>query len=169
MENVLELKHVTFDDKVRKMWNIHMNDYYHLIRNRELISNTLYRVGGFGVDLKADYFILLKYTEAYYDDTITKDKDRKPHLKNQWCILDKNGVERVIFKSFENPYLVKDSQIYTINNKYYNIETGEFYCYALKEMESTEYLFLNSQFDENKSRRGVMKINKKDGTWELFK
>jgi hypothetical protein len=35
-------------------------------------------------------------------------------------------------------------------------------------MNSNEYLFLNNEYDKDESKRGVMKINKKDGTWELF-
>jgi len=36
-------------------------------------------------------------------------------------------------------------------------------------MKSEQYVFLNNEFDKDKSRRGVMKINKADGTFELFK
>jgi len=36
-------------------------------------------------------------------------------------------------------------------------------------MNTVDYLFLDNRYDNDKSKRGVMKINKKDGTWELFK
>jgi hypothetical protein len=35
-------------------------------------------------------------------------------------------------------------------------------------MQSKEFLFLENAYDDDKSRRGVMKIDKKSGTWELF-
>lgn len=59
--------------------------------------------------------------------------------------------------------------IYVIDNKYYNIESGEFYCNSYTSMDTNEYLFLDNKYDNDKSKRGVMKINKNDGTFEVFK
>lgn len=164
----LQLSPITINEDYRKKWNIHGHDYVCLTKGGELISNSLYRVGGFGGDITKKYFMLLKYVEAFYSDTITKDKKRKPHLEGRWCILDNNGVEKVEFNQFDSPYPVNDSCIYSLNQKYYNIETGEFYCQSYSSMSSGDYLFLDNAYDDDKSRRGVMKINKKDGTWELF-
>jgi hypothetical protein len=35
-------------------------------------------------------------------------------------------------------------------------------------METKELLFINIKFNDDKSKLGVMKINKKDGIFELF-
>ncbi len=164
----LQLSPITVNEDYRKKWNIHEKDFACLTNNGELIRNTLYRIGGMGANLKADYFLLLKHTEGIYSDEITTDKHLKYHLQSQWCIIDKNGIEKVEFKPFRNPYMVTDSQIYSVDRNYYNIETGEFYCDASSCMVSDQYLFLDNRFDKDKSKRGVMKINKKDGTWELF-
>lgn len=166
--NGLQLSPIDINQDYRIKWNIHENDFVCLTKKGELISNSLYRVGGFGVKIKEDYFLLLKHVEAFYSDSITKDAKRKPHLASIWCILDKNGNEKVEFEEFKSPYIVKDSQIYSVDRKYYNIESGEFYCYAHSVIQSNEFIFLENSFDDNKSKRGVMKINKKDGTWELF-
>ena len=58
--------------------------------------------------------------------------------------------------------------IWRLSNKYYNIETGEFYCKAYHSVSSDEYLFLQNDYDENSEKRGVIMINKKDGTYKLF-
>lgn len=167
----LQLSQIKVDEDYCKKWNERMTDFVVLTKNGELISNSLYRVGGMGgkPDGK-NYFMLLKYVEDYYSADImrmSKSKDSK-HLSGQWCIIDKNGIEKVVFESFKSPYLVKDSCIYSIDQTYYNIETGELYCKAYTQMSSSQYLFLSNEYDDDKSRRGVIKIDKKTGTWELF-
>lgn len=154
-------------------WNIvpSLNDFLFLTKDGKILRNVLYRKGGLNLNfnLNNNYFMLIKHVESYYKDEITKDHKKKPHLEGRWCILDKFGNEKVEFASFKSPYLVKDSQIYSIDNKYYNIETGELYCTSYSSMESSDFLFLNNEYDKDESKRGVMKLNKKDGTFELFK
>lgn len=116
---------------------------------------------------KDNYFRLIKYVEAFYSNEIKSAKDPK-HLEDRWCIIDKNGVEKVEFEPYKYPYLVKDSCIYSIDKKYYNIETGEYYCSASSSMESSDFLFLENRFDQDKSKRGILKICKKTGKYELF-
>lgn len=153
----------------RKKWNANEKDFVCLTRNGELVSNSIYRVGGFNADVKADYFMVLKYVEVYYPKSITDRTGSDPkHLEGRWCIIDKNGIEKVEFDSFKTPYPVKNSCIYSIDNKYYNIESGEFYCSSYSKIESTDFLFLDNAYDKDESKRGVIKINKKNGTWELF-
>ncbi len=165
----LQLCKISINEEYRVKWNIHENDFLCLTKNGHLISNSLYRTGMFTPNLKEDkYFLLMKHVEAFYDDSITKDSKRKHHLESRWCILDSNGVEKVVFPSFKTPYLIKDSCIYAIENKYYNIENGEYYGTSYSNMQSIEFLFLEKKYDDDKSKRGVMKINKKDGSWELF-
>lgn len=166
----LQLSPITVNEEYCKKWNERLTDFVCLTKNGELISNSLYRVGGLNTPHlgKDDYFMLLKYVEDFYSDDITKVKKDKPHLDGRWCIIDKNGIEKKVFESFKSPYLTKDSCIYSINSDYYNIETGECYGYSSTSMVSEEFLFLDNRYNKDKTKRGVMKINKKDGSWELF-
>ncbi len=170
--SALQLSHINVNEEYRKEWNERMSDFVVLTKNGELISKSLYRVGGMGgkPDGK-NYFLLLKYVEAHYDKAwlkeIKSDSDPK-RLEGRWCIIDKNGIEKVEFEQFKSPYLVKESCIYSIDQTYYNIETGECYCKAYTSMQSKEFLFLENAYDDDKSKRGVMKIDKQTGAWELF-
>jgi len=176
--SALQLSHIQVNEEYCKEWNETKSDFVVLTKNGELIRKSLYRVGGFGCDIKQDYFMLLKYVEAIYDyDFIKKcypNKSRKElelqrkHLEGRWCIIDKNGIEKVVFDSFKTPYLVEESCIYSIDSNYYNIETGEHYGYSSSSFQSKEFLFLNNRFEKDKSKCGVMKVNKKDGSYEVF-
>jgi len=170
---MLELNPIQLNDDYRKKWNVHhLSDFKLLCNDGVKISDTLYRVSGFGVNLKDDYFMLLKQVEAMYSKDIMemctgKNKDPK-HLEQQWCIIDKNGKEKVNFNEFDSPYLT-GGVVYSLKNKYYNIETGYCYCtYSSYEMKTEHYIFLNNQFDDDKNKRGVIKINKADGSYELI-
>jgi hypothetical protein len=175
----LQLSPIKVDEKYLKEWNANMADFVVLTRNGQLISNSLYRVGLFKSDVKKDYFMIIKYVEDIYtldfmkrcypDKSKEELESRRKHLAGKWCIIDKNGAEKVVFKEFESPYLIDNSIIYTLDSKYYNVETGEFYCRAYKAIESSEFLFLENKYDEDPLKRGVMQINKKDGKWSLFK
>lgn len=170
--DTLELNPIIVNEDYCKKWNITGNDFLCLSKNGQILRNTLYRKGGFNsTKVTDDYFILIKYVEDYYSKEImkmSKSKDSK-HLDGRWCILDKFGNEKIVFeKSLDYPYLVNNSCIYHINGKYCNIETGYLYCSTSKSMESSDYLFLENRFDNDKSKRGVMKINKKTGTYELY-
>lgn len=170
--NLLQFSKITINEDYCKKWNIHLNDFICLTRNGKLVRNTLYRIGGLNTPKlnEDDYFMLIKHVEALYPKDImkmSKSKDAK-HLEGRWCILDKNGNEKIEFKQFEIPYLLNDSCIYSVNENYYNIETGEHYCSATTSIQSNDYLFLDNRFDKDKSKCGVIKINKKNGSWELF-
>lgn len=170
-DNLLQLSPITLREDYQKHWNENCKDFVCLTRNGKLVNDSLYRVGGMGTPkLNTDnYFLLLKYTEAFYEDSITKNKDEKRHLEGCWCILDKNGIEKMKFSNFKSPYLTKNSCIYSLNNYYYNIETGECYGSSYTSIESTDYLFLDNRYSKDESKMGVMKINKKDGTYEIFR
>lgn len=167
----LQLAPFQFNPEYCSEWGVHNNDFVVLVRDGERINDSVYRTGMFKPKLDGGYFMLLKYTEAYYSEDIMRcsnDSDPK-HLEGRWCILDPNGVEKKTFKGMlDNPYLVDNSRIYSLDSKYYNVETDEFYCYASDSFSSNEFLFLHNNFDNDKSRRGVMKIRKSDGTFELF-
>lgn len=178
--SALQLSSIQVNQDYLNEWNNNSNDFVCLTKNGELLRPTLYRIGGLNNPQlgKDKYFMLLKYVEAIYDyDFIKKcypNKNRKElelqrkHLESRWCIIDKNGVEKKEFDQFKNPYLIKDSCIYSIDSNYYNIETGEHYGYSSSSFHSKEFLFLDNRFDKDKSKCGVMKINKKDGSYEVF-
>lgn len=167
MKNKIELRPVKLDLNYAKKWNERREDFYNLYINGEKKSESLYRIGGFGANLDDEYFLILKYSEAFYGDDITTNKKNKKHLESHWCILDKKGHEKALFDSFKSPCL--HGCIYSLGNKYYNIETGEIYCDSYKTVSSEKYLFLENRYDEDKEKRGVLKIDKKDGTFEIFK
>ena len=174
----LQLSPIQVNQDYLNEWNSINNDFVCLTKNGELISNSLYRVGGFGGDIKQDYFLLLKYVEAIYDYDFIKQcypnksrkelESRRKNLESHWCIIDKNGVEKKEFGQFKNPYIIKGSCIYSIERNYYNIETDEFYCRSSSSMESSEFIFLENHYDKDLSKKGIMKINKKDGSWTVF-
>lgn len=165
---MLELRKATLSDEYRKKWNIHENDFIHLYLNGNKISNTLYRIGGLNTGIKDGYFSLIKHIESFYEDSITKVKKDKPHLAGHWCILNEYGVEKVIMNRFDYLSLL-GGQIYSTKNNYYNIETGELYCTSYTSMNTEKYLFLENKYDKDTNKRGVLKIDKYNGTFELFK
>jgi len=165
----IQLAPIELKEDYSKKWNNHQKDFVLLVIDGKPISNTLYRVGGFVVHLDNDYFILIKHVEAYYEDNITKVKKDKPHLEGRWCIINQDGKEMVEFEHFKTPNLIDNSVIYSLDSNYYNIETKELYCGSYNKVESEEFLFLQNDYDDDKTKRGVMKINKKDGSFELFK
>lgn len=168
LDGSLQKGFIQFNEEYKKKWKIYgSEDYFHLLKNGTVINNNaIYRVGGMGAKLNEKYFLLLKYTEAFYEDSITKDKNKKRHLEGVWTILDNNGNEKVSFNLFSSPYLVSNSCLYLINSKYYNIETGEYYGDSSKTMETKEFLFLErSGWNSKKDglEAGVLKIRKEDG------
>lgn len=172
----LYFANVKLDPAYAKKWNEHSTDFIMLTYNGELISETLYRVGGLNSPTwyKNKYIMLLKYEEAFYSKEIlkmSKSTDGR-HLEGNWCILDNKGVEKVKgLHSLDHAYLIKNSCLYTIQNKIINIETGEVYVdsYYGSRLDSTEFVFVENRYDEDKSKRGVLKINKLDGSKELIK
>ena len=94
----LELNQIFLQEDYRKKWNISLNDFMCLTKNGELISNSLYRIGGLNDPKleKDDYFMLIKYVEAHYSDNITKIEKDKRHLEGRICIIDKNGMSHRI-------------------------------------------------------------------------
>lgn len=181
----LQLNPISVNEEYLKEWNCsHMNDFVVLAKNGKILRNTLYRKGGMNFTLKVGkdkYFMLLKYTEDLYDLNFInkcypkKSREEKEllrkHLKHEWVILDWVGNEKITFEQFiGSPYLISSqSPIYHIENKYYNIETGYLYCNcAITSMKSSEYLFLNNNYDDDVNKRGILKIHLLDGSWEIF-
>lgn len=169
----LQLCPIVLNSDYSNKWNANEKDFVCLTLNGELLNNNLYRVGGMGCNINDDYFLILKYVESYYEPEIvkhSKNKDRK-HLAGIWCIYDKYGNEKVVLNKFDNPYLIKDSCLYTFNSRIYNIETGYQYNDSTSgnRIDSTDFVFVENKYDKDLTKQGIIKINKKDGSWELFK
>lgn len=167
------------NDEYKAKWNVNSNDFVVITKNGERINDSIYRIGGFGFNPKEDYFILLKQVEEEYtsqflrkvypNESMKQIESRRKHLENRSCIIDKNGIEKKTFGNFESPYIVKNSCLYTMKDWYYNIETGEEYCQSFKSVESSDFIFLQNNYDKDKSRRGVIQVNKKDGKFVILK
>lgn len=168
----LELSPITLNDDYIKEWQIISRDFVCLTRDGELINNNLFRIGGVGTPkLNQRYFMLLVYKEDFYDERILKmSKTKNPkHLASHWCIIDQNGQIKFEANEFEsNLHLYNDSCIYKLKNDYYNVETGYHYCQGYKSVESKNYLFVQNDYDKDETKRGVWKINKNDGTFEIL-
>jgi len=173
--NGLQLCPISINTSYANKWNVTMNDFVKIVKDGRILRDTLYRVGGMnkpkvGID---NYFMLLKYTEAFYPKSITditRIKDNK-YLQGNWCILDKFGNEKIVIDHSLSkfPSIIKNSCIYSIGNDYRNIETNEIYCSSYDMMESTDYLFLDNKYDSDEERCGIFKISKSDGRFEIIK
>ncbi len=172
-DNKVKLSPIQVNEEYLREWNESSRDFVMLTVNGNLISNSLYRLGGMGKKPDGEnYFMLLKYVEAYYDiEWLRRIKSNSgpKHLESRWCILDKNGIEKFVANGYDNPYLIKNSCIYSLKNCYYNAETNELYCESYTKMESDSFVFLDNKYDKDESRRGVWQINKKDGTYTILK
>jgi len=184
---MLHFEPTKIDPEYAKKWHESSTDFVHLYKDGKLLNDNLYRKGGMfnEKDIKKDYFMVLKYKEAFYGKSImdmvnkgkkNKDKESSTHLEGNWVIIDKNGVKKKEFEnSIHSPYL-QGGQIYCINSDYYNIETGFYYGNGSdSSLKSTNFLFIDNKFTSifdknfNKENIGILKINIHDGTFEVFK
>lgn len=168
----LQLISTTLEEKYCKKWNVHEKDFLMLVNEfGERVNDSIYRIGGMNnPTLKEDYFMLLKYEEAFYSkDVLNMSGSKDPkHLQGIWVIINNKGEEKLTFPPYKYPYLVKNSCIYSIESTYYNVETNELYTYSHSALQSDGFLFLENLYDKDKSKRGVLKIDKKTGEYELF-
>lgn len=174
---MLHLRPFTLSSEYLKKWNESSTDFVHLYKDEIRVNHSLYRLGGLTriEDLKNDYFMLIKYTEDLYEDKITTDKDKKHHLKGEWVIIDKKGVEKKVFDQFKHPSII-GGLVYSYESKFYNIETGFFYGYTSSSaLTSKDFIFIDTKYTSlwdksyNKDMIGIVKINMHDGTYEVFK
>lgn len=168
----LELRLANPDPKYLEKWQEKgTNDFRHLYVDGEKVSDQLYRIGGFGAKLDQKYFMILKYVEAHYDKSILEVSGNKNsrHLAGHWCIIDNNGIEKVVFDQFKTPYL-QGGVIYSLDNRYYNIETGEAYAGPYcSTISSEKHLFIENKYDDDPARIGVIQVNKEDGSYVIIK
>jgi len=166
---MLELKPIVLSLEYRKEWNKSSKDFFNLYVDGKKVNDAIYRTGMWDGRVKDGYIMLLKYVEAFYSKEILKmsGSNKPKHLESQWCILNEKGEEKVCFEPYNSPYLM-GGVIYSIKSDYFNIETNEFYCNASSTMNTDNYLFLENKYDKNILKRGVLKIEKKTGLFELI-
>ena len=171
---MIELIPVELSEEYRKKFNETSTDFVHLYKDGKKISNTLYRVGGFGTQEEGDYFILIKHIEDKYSKEImemSKSSGSGLHLAAHFCILNKNGEEKFVASKFDSIYL-KGGLLAAVKIKgsefFINIETGETFEYG-KTMTSKDYLFVDHSYHRDKSKRGILRINKNTGESKLYK
>ena len=187
----LQLCKIEVKEEYLKEWNEKSSDFHVLVKDGKLLHNTLYRKGGINFNLNVGvdkYFMLLKYFETEYtleflkkchkNKSIKELEKHKKYLKSNWVILDENGVEKFENKSLHSPYLIKNSCIFSDDNKYYNIETMYYYGHCSgSRLESTDYIFLDNNYggdkpliDSYKTEHpaGIVKIHKLTGEFEVF-
>ena len=171
---MIELKPIELSLDYLTKWNEQSKVFAQIYVDGKKVNDNIYRVGGIGGLNKVGYSRLLKYTEAFYEKRImdmcgeNKPKNNR-HLQGNWCIINEKGEEKIVFEnSLDSPYL-DGGVIYSKKNSYFNIETGKLYCDADSSMSTENYLFLENKYDKDKSKRGVLKIDKKTGEFELIK
>jgi hypothetical protein len=157
---------IVLNEAYAEKWNERSTDFGHLYLDGKQVSEKLFRIGGVNGSGDEQYTQLIRYDEAYYDNHIAKDLKDKRHLESVHCIVDSKGEVKVVFETLHHGYLC-GGQLYSIGTKFYNIESGEYYGDG-SSVESGEFLFLKIKYHEDNEMIGVWKINKIDGTKELF-
>ncbi len=175
----IELVPFKLSKEYAEEWNERMTDFVVLFKDGVRVNDSIYRVGGIGVkpEYNENYFMLLKYVEAYYPVHIMKmssDRDQKltfrnKHLSGVWCILDKECNEKYVSSDgYESVYLIRNSCLYSIDGTYYNIETKECYGRLNPTIGSSEYIFGERTNFKERSHE-VIQINKKTGEYTIYK
>lgn len=141
----------------------HYKDFGYLCKEDTQLSNEVFRVGGLGCKgFKSGYANLL-----WYDRTNKSSDGNFP--SGLQCIV--NGLGEIILKSSSictSLYLLEGC-IATMNNKYYNLITGEVVAKGYSTIKSKEYLFVESSEDKQLDiRRGVYQIRWRDGDRIIF-
>jgi hypothetical protein len=166
---MIEFKPANITEEYFKEWNCISNDINQIYLNDKLVSKNIYRKNAIS-NWKDGYLTLNKLVEDYYNDTITNNPKRKKYLKYVNCIIDENGIEKVELKDSFKYINHIGGIVYSVANSYYNIETKELYCKTYSpSLKSKDFIFLDNNYDEDKSKRGVWKINLHTGEYEIFR
>lgn len=175
-KGLIEFKPVTLTPEYAKKWQTNLTDYLQIYKDGKLLRPTLYRIGGIGGDWKDGFIMVLKCEESHYSKEIMEMSEahykkegleyRSNHLSNNSCIIDENGDERFVSNS-SSAYLHKGG-IYSVGGKYYNARNNELYCDSSTTIITENFTFLHNQWDNDKTRRGVLKINHANGLYEII-
>lgn len=170
----VSLSKISLCETYREEWNVHMDDFYVMSKDGELLRPTLYRKGGINYpDLSKDtYFMLLKYKESFYEDRIMEmcgenaPKSNK-YLDGIWCIFDRDGNElwENEGRSIHSPYLVKNAPIFSVGGNYYNLLTKKYLGSPSSVIQNEFFMIFDNKFEKDEDVKGIIKISKLDGTF----
>ena len=134
--------------------------YSHLYKDGVKISNTYFRLGGFDTGFNNKLYASLIHYPNY------------PIDKECWgnhCIIDSNGKIVLEAEKFDSSLYYLDGVIAKKRDIYINLLTGEpivkSYSTSLK---SKEFIFVECNDYEDKFKKGIYKINKNTGEFEIF-
>jgi len=164
---MVELKPAVLTKEYIKEWNIYNPKLYNIYVDGVKKSDKLYTMGVFPANLENPYFLILLHREALYELHIEANPEKRKHLESVFTIITNKGEVKKEFNSFNSPYLL-GGLIYVLNNSYYNIETGEKYLNTSHSINTENYLFLDNRYDSVESRKGVMQLDKRTGTYTII-
>ena len=181
----ITLKPAILSEKYIAKFQIHDRNIVQVYKDDVLVSDSLYRVGGL-FSCNEKYFTLLKQVEAQYSKEImgyALEHEKKHNMKlnrnpnylaSCCCILDAEGKEKLTSKSHTYCYLlggiIAAVQDIGGSSKIINIETGELISKSARYFSSAEYIFLDNNHDfEDKTRRGIIQLNKETGEYVIHK
>ncbi len=152
----IEFRKAVFTEEYMNKWGISHNDYFQIYSFGELLRPTLYRKGGFNGKWIDGYMQLFKCVES------------NGYLSNSTCIIDTNGKEMYSSNSILDSVYLRPGGIYVYASKYFNIRNNKLYCRSYTCMTTKNYTFLDNKYDEDETRRGVMKISHDDGSYGII-
>lgn len=171
----VRLSKISLDEAYMKEWNEHMNDFVTMTINGKMIEPVLYRLGGLNFNIKVGfdrYFMLLRYTESRRSERIMKMCGSKApksdkYLKGVWCIFDKDGklLHENGDDSIHSPYLVKNAPIFSLDGIYYHLLTKKRLGNSRSSIQTDNFIILDNQYEKDEEIKGVIKIDKKDGSF----
>ena len=119
-----------------------------LVDEKEVGDYELFRVGGlYKYDRNREYNLLLKYSENFYPDTITKDEKAKPHLSDTYVVVGKEC--NVVFESprYRSTYL--HGCIVSVDGEgFYNLEKDNKHYKGYYERVLTENHVILHGYDQ---------------------
>lgn len=164
---------ISMDPDYAKEWHEHCTDF--IMVCDELgnpMREQLYRKGGLGGHWTDGYILLLKYVEDFYPKHILEMSGTKDsrHLNSIWCVLDELGNEVFVADGnrLDSLYHI-GGLVFSYGDKLFRITDKYTYCESSSNTISTDnYVFIENAFDKDTTRRGVIKIDKHDGTYEII-
>lgn len=176
MDKIIEISDISLNNDFKEKYRITNSDFACFSVDNTPIDNHIYRFGGLGKpNLKEDLCFLVF---RYYPSKMTKDYIKKYNLNQKYpyriihkcVIMDIHGNTLKEFDdTLHTPYLKKGTYIYSIGGKYYNAKTSEYYGSGTS-FDSQDYIFINNTHDYiDKSKEGVVRINKKTGESLIYK
>jgi hypothetical protein len=137
------------------------NNYSLLYKDGKIISNIHFRLGGipkrFGKD--NDFCSLIAYPEL--------NTKKEEGTWGNHCIINMKGEVVLMANKFETSFYYWGGALATIKDVIYNLYTLEPIVESTSKIESENFYFAENRYND-KYQKGVYKINKKTGEYEIF-